>query len=61
MGADLGQSAGTVGLIPGTPAKIGFQLTDDGVESVRLVVLDPSVDAELYRSPSDIPVNLGVA
>jgi len=61
MGADLDQSAGTVGLIPGTPAKIGFQLTDDGVESVRLVVLDPSVDAELYRSPSDIPVNLGVA
>ena len=36
-------------------------LTDDGVGSIRLVVLDPATDAELYRSPHDIPVNLGVA
>ena len=28
--------------------------------SVRVVVQDPATDAELYRSPADIPVRLGV-
>jgi hypothetical protein len=59
--ADLNLAAGTVALVPSTPVTIGFMLTDDTVESVRLVVVDPATDAELYRSPADIPVRLGVA
>ena len=35
-------------------------LHDDTVETLRIVVLDPATDAELYRSPADIPVRLGV-
>lgn len=61
MGADLDASAGTITLKPGTPVTIGFMLTDDSVAALRLVVVDPATDAELYRSPHDIPVNLGVA
>jgi hypothetical protein len=59
--AEFDSSAGTVALVPSTPVTIGFMLTDDTVESVRLVVVDPATDAELYRSPADIPVRLGVA
>jgi len=33
-------------------------LSDAEVESARIVVLDPATDAELYRSPADIPVAL---
>ena len=51
---------GTVVLEPGTEASVGFMLQDDTVEALRIVVLDPRTDAELYRSPADIPVNLGV-
>lgn len=58
LGADL-QPDGSVALAPGTEATVGFMLDDDSVESVRIVVLDPSTDAELYRSP-EIPVRLGV-
>jgi hypothetical protein len=61
VGAELEATTGTLTLTPGTPVNVGFMLTDDGVGSVRLVVLDPATDAELYRSPHDIPVNLGVA
>ena len=61
IGADLDTGRGTVTLKPGTPVTIGFMLTDDTVASVRLVILDPATDAELYRSPHDIPVSLGVA
>jgi hypothetical protein len=60
IGADFDLAAGTVRLQPGAQATIGFMLGDDAVESVRIVVLDPVTDAELYRSPSDIPVHLGV-
>jgi hypothetical protein len=35
-------------------------LDDESVENLRIVVLDPATDAELYRSPADIPVQLGV-
>ena len=54
LGADL-QPDGSVALAAGTEATVGFMLDDDSVESVRIVVLDPSTDAELYRSP-EIPV-----
>jgi hypothetical protein len=50
----------SVVLQQGQEASIGFMLDDDSVESLRIVVLDPATDAELYRSPADIPVRLGV-
>lgn len=59
FGADE-QDDGTVVLEPGSEASIGFMLQDDSVSSLRIVVLDPSTDAELYRSPADIPIDLGV-
>ena len=51
---------GCVTLEPGNPVTVAFLLSDDSVKSLRMVVLDPSTDAELYRSPNDIPVHLGV-
>ena len=39
----------------------GFVLDDDQVVALRVVVIDPESDAELYRSPAEIPVQLGVA
>ncbi len=60
LGAELDLAAGTLALSPGTPANVGFLLTDDSVTSLRIYVLDPATDAELYKSPADLPVNLGV-
>lgn len=54
------QDDGTVVLQPGSEATIGFMLQDDSVDALRIVVLDPATDAELYRSPADIPIALGV-
>ena len=59
LGADL-RTDGSVALAAGTEATVGFVLEDDSVESVRIVVLNPATDAELFRSP-EIPVHLGVA
>lgn len=50
----------SVVLQQGQEASIGFMLDDESVENLRIVVLDPATDAELYRSPADIPVQLGV-
>jgi hypothetical protein len=61
VGAAYDRSAGTVALIPGPAATIGFVLDNDEVNSVKIVVLDPATDAELYRSPTELPVRLGVA
>lgn len=44
----------------GQPAVVAFVLNDDTVASLRIVILDPATDAELYRSPKEIPVRLGV-
>lgn len=60
IGGELDQSAGTVALQPGKPVTIGFLLSADNVHAIRIVVRDPVTDAELYRSPADIPVRLGV-
>ncbi len=59
-GAQLDRSTGIVTLAAGETATLGFVLEDDTAPSVRVVVIDPSSDAELYRSPADIPVQLGV-
>ena len=58
--AELDRSTGCVKLQPGKPVMVAFLLTDDSVPSLRVVVQDPATDAELFRSPTDIPVRLGV-
>ena len=60
LGCELDAATGTISLLPGKPATIAFLLSDDQAEAVRIVVRDPVTDAELYRSPTDIPVRLGV-
>lgn len=60
IGADLDRTTGCVPLEPNKPVTVAFVLSDDTVKSLRIVVQDPSTDAELYRSPTDIPVRLGV-
>ena len=52
--------AGCVKLQAGKPVTLAFLLSDESVPSLRVVVQDPATDAELYRSPTDIPVRLGV-
>jgi hypothetical protein len=59
VGTELDRTTGTVTLVPGKIVTIGFLLTDENV-AVRVVVQDAATDAELYRSPGDIPVRLGV-
>ncbi|MCP4384030.1 MAG: PglZ domain-containing protein [Hyphomicrobiales bacterium] len=54
------QPSGAVALGAASEATLGFRLDDDGVESVQIVILDPMTDAVLYRSPTDISVELGV-
>ena len=58
--AELDGATGCVTLQPGKPVTVAFQLSDDSVTSLRVVVLDPATDAELFRSPEDIAVQLGV-
>lgn len=58
--AAFDRDAGTVTLKPDVPTVLALRLTDDTVKEVRLVFLDPATDAELYRSPGPIPLNLGV-
>ncbi len=59
MDAALDGVTGTVKLAPRQPAILVFLLNDDRVRALRIVILDPRTDAELYRSPADIPVKLG--
>jgi hypothetical protein len=52
--------AGCVKLQAGKAVTLAFLLSDESVSSLRVVIQDPATDAELYRSPTDIPVRLGV-
>jgi hypothetical protein len=58
--AELDRTTGCVKLEANRSITVAFLLSDEGATSLRIVVLDPSSDAELYRSPTDIPVRLGV-
>lgn len=58
--AQFDRATGTVILEPGKPVTIAFILSDESVASLRVVVQDPATDAELFRSPADIPVRLGM-
>ncbi|MFS8066739.1 MAG: PglZ domain-containing protein, partial [Byssovorax sp.] len=60
VGAELDRATGCVTLQPDTPITVGFLLRDDSVASLRVVVQDPATDADLFRSPADIPVRLGM-
>jgi PglZ domain len=60
IGGELDRATGTVALQPNQPVSVAFLLHDESVASLRVVVQDPATDAELYRSPADIPVRLGV-
>jgi PglZ domain-containing protein len=57
---DLDRATGCVKIQPGKPITVAFLLNDESIASLRVVVQDPTTDAELYRSPNDIPVRLGV-
>ena len=59
FGAELDNATGCVKLFQGKPATVALMLTEE-VDAVRLIVLDPVTDAELYRSPADIPVRLAI-
>jgi hypothetical protein len=57
---ELDRLTGQVTLRPGTTVTIVFRLSDDSPQALRIVVFDPSSDLELYRSPSDIPIQLSL-
>jgi PglZ domain len=57
--AELDRTTGCVKLQPGKSITVAFLLIDESAASLRIVVQDPTTDAELYRSPTDIPVRLG--
>ncbi|RKH26130.1 PglZ domain-containing protein [Corallococcus sp. CA041A] len=58
--AQFDRATGCVNLEPNKPVTVAFLLSVESVASLRVVVQDPMTDAELYRSPTDIPVRLGV-
>jgi hypothetical protein len=60
IGTELHRETGCVRLQPEGLATVAFLLSDETVSSLRVVVQDPETDAELYRSPAEIPVRLGV-
>src|SRR5690606_31417889 len=47
--AQFDRATGIVTLEPNKPVTIAFLLSDESVASVRVVVQDPTTDAELYR------------
>jgi hypothetical protein len=61
VGADFDRVTGTVSVAPGTEVTVALVLDADEIDSVKIVVLDPATDAELYRSPAALPVRLGVS
>ena len=60
INAEFDQGTGCIKLQPGKPVTVAFLLSDESIDSLRIVVQNPTTAAELYRSPNDIPVRLGV-
>ncbi|KHK60931.1 hypothetical protein PI86_01890 [Burkholderia sp. A9] len=58
--AQIDHATGTIELEPNKQVTVAFILSDESATALRVVVQDPATDAELYRSPTDIPVRLGV-
>lgn len=57
---EFDRSTGCIKLQAGKPVTVAFLLSDESVPSLRIVIQDPATDAELFRSPTDIPLRLGV-
>lgn len=57
---EFDRATGCVKLQAGKPVTVAFLLIDESAPSLRIVIQDPTTDAELYRSPTDIAVRLGV-
>jgi PglZ domain len=57
---DFDRATGCVKLQAGKPVTVAFLLSDESVPALRIVIQDPATDAELYRSPTDISVRLGI-
>jgi len=57
-GGSLDRATGCITIEPSKPVTVAFLVSDDTAASLRIVIQDPATDAELYRSPSDIPVRL---
>lgn len=53
-------TTGCVTVPPNAALTVAFILNDDSAPSLRIAIQDPTTDAELYRSPADIPIRLGV-
>jgi len=58
VNAELDGTTGCVKLEPNRQATLAFHLTDASATAIRIVMQDPTSDADLYRSPADIPVRL---
>ncbi len=59
VGADLDPATNVVRVAPGSQVMLGFLLRRDDVESLRIVLQDPSTDGVLAQS-DEIPVKLGM-
>jgi hypothetical protein len=57
--ATVDAEQGNVSMSSSARATLALRLTDDSVPDLRIVLLDPVTDAELWASPV-IPVRLGV-
>lgn len=58
--AEFDRTTGCLTMAPNKPITVAFLLSDDSAATIHVVVQDPNTDAELYRSPSEIPVRLGM-
>lgn len=56
--AEVDRARGTVQVPSGGAVTLALLLQDDTVKTVSLVLQDPASDAELYRSPKELPVRL---
>jgi len=57
---EFDRATGCIKLQAGKPVTVAFLLSDESVPSLRIVIQDPATDAELFRSPTDLPIRLGV-
>jgi len=58
--AEMDRHLGTVEIPARGTVTLALLLNDASVKTTSLVILEPSTDAELYRSPADITIDLGV-
>jgi uncharacterized metal-binding protein len=59
VGGEYDRARGTLTLALGAAASVGMMLTNDGCQSLRIVVLDARTDGVLAQS-DELPVKLGI-